>query len=184
MHERSTILWRRLDLPGHEAAYLELAPDGWRLGGSAVFGGEEGEPCALTYEILCDGAWRTVSSRVTGWIGARSVNAVVETAGGRWTLNGGEARDVEGAIDVDLNFSPSTNLLPIRRLDLAVGAEATVVAAWLRFPSFTLERLEQTYRRTGPSSWRYESAGGRFARDLEVRDDGFVTQYPGLWVAE
>ncbi|HEY0592524.1 MAG TPA: putative glycolipid-binding domain-containing protein, partial [Thermoanaerobaculia bacterium] len=67
---------------------------------------------------------------------------------------------------------------------LAVGSEATVRAAWLRFPSFRLEPLEQTYRRTAPSTWRYESAGGRFARDLTVREDGFVTSYPDFWVAE
>lgn len=31
--------------------------------------------------------------------------------------------------DLDLNFSPSTNLIPLRRLGLAVGAEAPVRAA-------------------------------------------------------
>lgn len=36
-------------------------------------------------------------------------------------------------VDIDLNFSPSTNLLPIRRFDLSVGASAIVRAAWLRF---------------------------------------------------
>lgn len=183
MRERSSILWRRLDAPGHEAAYLEREGSGWRLAGCAVFSAD-GEPCALEYDIRCDAAWRTLAARVDGWIGARAVSAVIEAAGGHWTLNGAEVAEVEGAIDIDLNFSPSTNLLPIRRLDLSVGEEATVVAAWLRFPSFALERFEQTYRRTAPSRWRYESAGGTFARDLAVRDDGFVTEYPGLWIAE
>jgi hypothetical protein len=39
----------------------------------------------------------------------------------------------EGCLDIDLGFSPSTNLLPIRRLTLAVGEAATVRAAWLPF---------------------------------------------------
>jgi hypothetical protein len=38
-------------------------------------------------------------------------------------------------------FSPSTNLLPIRRLNLGVGQAAKVQAAWLRFLGFTLESL-------------------------------------------
>jgi hypothetical protein len=99
----------------------------------------------------------------------------------RWWLNGEECPEVAGCIDLDLNFSPSTNLLPIRRLNLAVGQEASVRAAWLRFPSFKLEPLEQIYRRAGPSVYRYESAGGGFVTDLEVNEAGFVTHYPNLW---
>jgi hypothetical protein len=102
----------------------------------------------------------------------------------RWRLNGEECAEVAGCIALDLNFSPSTNLLPIRRLNLAIGQEAGVRAAWLRFPSFKLEPLEQIYRRTGPSFYRYESAGGRFVTDLEVDEAGFVTHYPNLWRVE
>jgi hypothetical protein len=45
-----------------------------------------------------------------------------------------------GCVNIDLNFSPSTNLLPIRRLDLSVGASAIVRAAWLRFPGMNVQR--------------------------------------------
>jgi hypothetical protein len=102
----------------------------------------------------------------------------------RWRLNGAETAAVEGCIDVDLNFSPSTNLLPIRRLDLAVGQSAEVRAAWLRFPSFNLEPLQQSYRRIDETAYRYESAGGTFVRDLQVAESGLVLQYPGFWEAE
>jgi hypothetical protein len=91
---------------------------------------------------------------------------------------------VAGCIDLDLNFSPSTNLLPIRRLDLAIGQEAEVQAAWLRFPSFTLERLEQLYRRIDVATYRYESAGGKFVTELQVNAAGFVTHYPNAWQVE
>jgi uncharacterized protein len=91
---------------------------------------------------------------------------------------------VEGCIDIDLGFSPSTNLLPIRRLELAVGEEAAVTAAWLPFPSLVFERLPQVYRREGEGTYRYASSGGVFVRRLEVNPAGFVTSYPGLWQAE
>jgi hypothetical protein len=111
------------------------------------------------------------------------VQIVIDSAR-RWWLNGKECAAVAGCSDLDLNFSPSTNLLPIRRLNLAVGQEASVRAAWLRFPSFKLEPLEQIYRRTGPSVYRYESAGGKFVTDLEVDEAGFVTDYPNVWRVE
>jgi hypothetical protein len=73
---------------------------------------------------------------------------------------------------------------PIRRLNPAVGPSAEVNAAWLRFPSFALERLAQVYRRLTESIYRYESGDRRFVADLEVNADGFVTNYPGGWRAE
>lgn len=178
-----TVLWRRLDLPGHESASLERADGGWRLAGAAIF--TDGDRlCRLYYQVACDHAWRTTGARVAGWMGDDAVEVVIEADGaGRWRLNGRECPQVEGCIDVDLSFSPSTNLLPIRRLGLEVGEEAAVRAAWLRFPGFTLEPLEQRYRRTGEHAWRYESAGGAFVRDLTVDDVGFVVRYPGLWEA-
>ena len=102
----------------------------------------------------------------------------------RWRLDGAERPEVEGCLDIDLNFSPSTNLLPIRRLDLAVGEQASVRAAWLRFPSFSLEPLQQRYHRLDGGLYRYESGGGRFTADLLVDESGFVTRYPGVWEAE
>ena len=99
-------------------------------------------------------------------------------------MNGAVVPAVEGAIDFDLNFSPSTNLLPIRRLTLAVGQEGVVRAVWLRFPGFELEPLEQVYRRLSESTYRYESAGGRFVAELSVDALGFVARYPGFCETE
>jgi hypothetical protein len=178
----SSILWRRLDRAGDEASRIEPHAGGWRLAGTAVFEHER-QACRLDYAVLCDPGWRTVSTRVDGWLGDREVKVEI-LAGGhdqrRWRLNGSECSAVAGCTDVDLNFSPSTNLLPIRRLNLAVGSESRVRAAWLRFPGFELEPLEQVYRRIGESTYRYESASGRFVADLEVNELGFVMRYPGF----
>jgi uncharacterized protein len=179
-----SVLWRWLDRPGHEAAIVRAADAGWVLAGCAAFA-HEGSPCQLAYEVVCDEGWRTVSATVDGWVGSRPVGVGIAVDDqGRWRLNGSPCPAADGCIDVDLNFSPSTNLLPIRRLGLSVGEDARVRAAWLRFPEFTLEPLEQVYRRTGPSTYRYQSGDGSFVRDLEVAELGFMTSYPGFWSAE
>jgi len=129
------MLWRRLDLPGHEIASLEPLEEGWKLSGTAIFASQPG-PARLDYTVVCDSAWRTNSARVSGAIGHKEIDLIIVVdAARRWRLNGTECASVEGSIDLDLGFSPSTNLLPIRRLTLAVGVEAKVRAAWLPFPS-------------------------------------------------
>ena len=179
-----SILWRCIDAPGHEACRLFSQDSEWQLEGTAVFSHEH-QPCRLSYLVECDGNWNTRRARVSGWL-ANTVVDINLVADGerRWRLNGIERPAVAGCIDVDLNFSPSTNLIPIRRLNLAVGQEAQVTAAWFRFPSLELEPLSQVYRRVDESTYRYESDEGQFVADLTVDRVGFVTNYPGVWKLE
>lgn len=179
-----SILWRRLDRPGHEFARVFAQAPGWQLHGTAVFTHDQ-QPCRLDYQITCDSQWRTVAAAVAGRVGSQSIEIELAVeADRRWQVNQQDCPEAAGCLDLDLNFSPSTNLLPIRRLNLAIGQAAEVRAAWLRFPSFKLEPLAQTYRRLDDTTYRYESAGGRFVTELQVNAIGLVTQYPKIWQAE
>lgn len=179
-----TILWRRLDAPGHDWATVFSRDGGWQLSGSAIFS-EDHVHCRLEYVVVCDAEWRTTSASVTGWVGEKEVRIeIAADAAGRWRIAGVEQSSVAGCLDVDLSFTPATNLLPIKRLALEVGMRHDVRAAWLTFPGLTLEPLDQAYHRVSPCVYRYESNGGAFTADLEVDDDGFVVRYPGLWRTE
>ena len=101
-----------------------------------------------------------------------------------WSVGGIETPALQGCDDIDLGFSPATNLLPIRRLALQVGSKSTVRAAWVRFPELAVEVLVQSYERVSDDRYVYESAGGAFRRELQVDEFGCVIDYPGLWRAE
>jgi len=178
------VLWRRLDRPGHEAARLIFHHPFWQLSGTCVFA-HEGEPCRLEYLVACTASWHARHAKVAGWIGRRCVRVdVAADANRRWRLNGNECDEVTGCIDLDLAFSPATNLLPIRRLALPPGQRAEVTAAWLRFPDLTLRPLAQAYQHIEDRRYRYESRDPSFAAELEVNAAGMVVRYPGLWEAE
>jgi uncharacterized protein len=174
-----TVLWKSIPWPGHEAA--RLLEGG--LEGAAAFLNDS-EVCCLDYPIVCNDDWSTHSARVDGWVGAREIHIAIEAANGVWSLNGLEQPQVAGCIDVDLNFSPSTNVLPIRRLQLAAGESQVVRAAWLRFPSFVLEPLEQRYTRVAEDRVRYESYTTNFSAELRVSANGMVLDYENIWRAE
>lgn len=179
-----SILWRSLIFPGHEACRLFSQDSHWNLEGTAVFS-HELLPCRLDYKVICDPSWRTLSAKVEGWVGNTLISIQIRTdVDQHWWVNESEEPSVMGCIDLDLNFSPSTNLLPIRRLNLVVGETADLKAAWLRFPSFRLETLAQRYSRLSEVDYRYESAGGQFVTDLKVDRSGFVVDYPGVWQSE
>ena len=122
---------------------------------------------------------------VQGWYGNTAVDLHVRVGADlQWFLNGRSVLAVARAIDVDLAFTPATNLLPIRRLKLPVGSSAPVVAAWLPFPEIDLRPLDQVYHRASNDTYRYSSQGGMFTATLTVSPFGFVTNYAGLWVEE
>lgn len=60
----ASILWRGSTLGGHEA-------------------------CRLDYRIVCNSGWNTLSGKVAGWLGERSVEVELRIdSGHRWWLNG------------------------------------------------------------------------------------------------
>lgn len=113
-------------------------------------------------------------------MGQRRLRLRVE-AEGNWSHDGHRLAQAAGCLDVDLEWSPSTNTLPIRRLGLAPGGTKAVAAAWVRFPSLEVQRIEQTYERLAKRRYRYRS--GRSTADLAVDDDGMVLQYGVNWKA-
>ncbi len=175
------IIWQRLDMLGHESAWVFSDEAGWSLDGSAVFV-FEGKPCRLDYLIDCDDEWNTVFATIVGWVGNEVIDIEAEVDEDRvWKLNGDLIDAVAGCIDIDLNFSPVTNTLPIRRLEMAVGESERLRSAWLRFPSFEFEALDQIYTRLDETTYRYESSGGSFTGELKVNPFGLVTVYPDYW---
>jgi hypothetical protein len=179
-----SIVWRRLDKPGQEFAFFYFDNSCWHLNGRADFIHEE-QLCCLEYRLKCNSEWEFLSGRVSGSVGEKVVGIEISVERNRrWLLNGQECAQATGCVDLDLNFSPLTNTLPVRRLNLNVGEKAEVRAAWLKFPGFEIEPLEQSYYRIDRTTYRYESAGGKFTADLKVNETGFVTCYPNFWQIE
>jgi hypothetical protein len=180
----ATVLWRRLDVPGHDFCRLVSRGEGWELQGTAVFR-ENGFSCCWRYEVRCDATWHTQSAVLTGWMGAEELQFEIEANDQRrWRLNGVDCPQVEGCLDLDLGITPATNLLPLRRLSLPVGAEGAVTSAWFDPSIMSLAPLRQTYRRIGETRYAYRSIEGDFAAELGTDAAGFVVDYPTLWIAE
>lgn len=181
------ILWRRLDLPGHDAATLRETGDGAHLRGMAVFQDESG-PTALRYSVRCDAEWLTTEGTVEGWCGSRPVELrLVRSRAGDWTMNGVACPAVAGCADLDLNFTPATNLMPLRRLNLPLGRTAEVRSAWLEWPASILRPLTQRYTRRSATEYHYEAdlpGADKFVGVLQVEPGGWVLDYAGLWRAE
>ncbi len=182
LYRRHDVLWKRLDSSGGDGGFIERLDSGYKLIGAAVFE-EDGIRQTVQYTIRCTNDWRTASCQVAYETTDRKIELDIHANDGRWSLNSEPVAAVAGSVDIDLAFSPMTNLLPIRRLGLKVGESATITVAWLRFPDFDLHPLQQTYTRLANRAFRFETLEGTFSRDLTVDEFGAIVHYPGLWGA-
>ncbi|MEM1065866.1 MAG: putative glycolipid-binding domain-containing protein [Pseudomonadota bacterium] len=177
-----TIQWRGFDPPGTESCEISERRTGWRFVGRAVTTGDW--PARLSYAISLSSHWVTRAVRIIGTVGEDVIDlTITRSSAGHWAMNGTPHPALEGANDIDLGFSPATNTCAIRRLGPALDTARATTAAWLDPTDWALKPLRQTYTQTGPNTWAYRSPTTGYSTQLTVNNDGFVTDYPGLWVA-
>jgi hypothetical protein len=169
------VLWIRQDRPGNDACRFANAEGGFLIDGSAT----DADWNITRYRVRARDDGTTRRAR----IGADSRIFIRRAPDGVWTSNGTEVPGLEEALDIDLGFTPATNTLALRRLNLAVGAEAEITAAWFDPADEQLKPMRQSYRRTGQTEYLYRSGTGFQAR-LTVDAHHVVRDYDGLWRAQ
>lgn len=173
------ILWQGLIAPSTERFAAARTETGCQLAG-LILQAHQGAPYVVRYSIDVDQAWRTRAVQIELENDGKHRTSLVADGAGHWSRDGKQVPVLDNCLDVDLEWSPSTST-PIRRLRLALGESRAVTAAWVRFPSLEVQRLEQSYERVDERRYRYRS--GRFSADLAVDDDGMVLQYGVNWKA-
>jgi uncharacterized protein len=177
----ATMRWRRLDMPGHDDCTLERTDHGYALHGTAVYQHPAGT-AHLGYSAYYDPDWASLSGSVGGVIGTRQVHFDL-TLQGVWHLNGVAMPGLSHP-DLDFGFTPATNLAPLHRVHIKLGARVALPAAWLDVDAGTLIELPQTYERRGDAEYWYEAPTVNYRALLEFAPNGFVARYPTLWEAE
>lgn len=151
---------------------------------SAIFGKYRGLDIQVDYEIRTDPAWRVTSCRVKSLVGTRSTELLLEHLSDGWTSGGVATTWNDRCVDIDISLTPFTNTLPIKRLNLLVGASATIDVVYIDILNGDAFPVQQTYRRISESVFRFETVPNDFEADITVSPNGFVVDYPELFWLE
>ncbi len=178
------LMWQTLDAPGFEHVRLDDGHPGWDVYDSMVIREHDGQVRRGGYTLVVDKAWRTLEIRIMVEQAPGSMAALHLLANGEGVWADAEEHripELDGCVDVDIQWSPLTNTLPVRRLDLRPGEEQEIRVAYIELPSLTVRPVIQRYTRLNGGRVRYESETRDFACELQIDEDGFVELYPDLF---
>jgi hypothetical protein len=174
-------LWRPITGQGLERCEMEPTSTGFRIGGTTLIT-VDGEPFEIRYSILTSPEWivSTVGVHVQGPEGDRRL-ALASDRAGSWSVTEEPVAGLDGAVDVDLAWTPAAHTVPIKRLGLEVGESAETIAVGVGFPGHDIERKTLRYERIALRRYRFST--GSYESPLEVDEHELVVAQPGRWIS-
>jgi uncharacterized protein len=170
-----------------ESVRVQLSGKRIKANGRIVAAAADTNPAfAAYYDLLTDdrGATKRLGMTVTLAERERQL-AVARDEENMWlvTDHQGESRAAyEGALDVDVVFSPFFNALPIRRCGLLERADSiTVPTIYVRLPEMAVTSAMVSYRSPAPGSTEGIKVHSPVSEvTLTVDPEGFIVDYPSL----
>jgi hypothetical protein len=181
------LTWRAHDARRMESVRVQLSGKRIKANGRIVAAAADTNPAfAAYYDLQTDdrGATKRLGMTVTLAERERQL-AIARDEENMWlvTDHQGESRAAyDGALDVDVVFSPFFNALPIRRCGLMERADSiTVPTIYVRLPEMAVTSAMVGYSSAGAGTGEGIKVHSPVSEvTLTIDDDGFIVDYPGL----
>ncbi|OPX05966.1 putative glycolipid-binding domain-containing protein [Mycobacterium sp. AT1] len=180
------LTWRAHDVPRMESVRVQLSGNRIKAYGRIVAAATEVHPAfSASYDLVTDdsGATKRLSLTVTMAERERQLN-IARDEENMWLVqdkqNQATREPHDGALDVDVVYSPFFNALPIRRTGIHQRAESlSLPVVYVRIPELTVETVVVDYASDGPNAGiKLKSPVAETT--ITVDDEGFIRDYPGL----
>lgn len=179
------LTWRAQDISRMESVRIQLSGKRIKANGRIVAAATATNPAfGAFYELQTDEKGATKRFGLTVTLAERERQlAIARDEENMWLITDhqGERRSgYNGALDVDLVFSPFFNALPIRRLGIHERADSVVLPmVYVNVPEMTVDAATVSYTSEG----RLDAIKLRSPvadTTVVVDADGFIVDYPGL----
>ena len=179
------LTWRAHDVPRMESVRVQLSGDRVKAYGRILAAATPSHPAfSASYDLVTDelGATKRLSLTVTLAERERQLS-IARDEESMWLVqdhSGQTSRSAfDGALDVDLIFSPFFNALPIRRTGVyrADGGSVTMPVVYVRVPDLSVDVATISYS-SGSDGIKLHSPVAETT--ITVDSDGFILDYPGL----
>ncbi|MCV7034561.1 hypothetical protein BMW24_020775 [Mycobacterium heckeshornense] len=181
------LTWRAHDASRMESVRIQLSGKRIKANGRIVAAATASNPAfGAYYDLQTDETGATKRLGLTVTLAERERQlSIARDEENMWlvTDHRGESRAAyDGALDVDVVFSPFFNALPIRRCGLHEHAESiTVPMVYVRLPEMSVDSATVSYASSGRGNTEGIKLRSPVAETtITVDADGFIVDYPGL----
>ncbi|MEZ5833510.1 MAG: putative glycolipid-binding domain-containing protein [Dongiaceae bacterium] len=175
------LVWRRImDDQSFEICTVTSVPDGFGISGH-IIAVQDSEPLTVAYDIRCGRDWSARDIAIGQVLGNARRDLRLARAGAGWLVDGAPDPRLDGCAEPDLGYTPATNALAIRRLDLEIGQAAEITCAWVKFPDLQIEPSLQRYERLGEHEYRYTNVASGFTAIVTVDALALPVTYERIW---
>lgn len=181
----SELIWQHLEAPGWEHVRVITEHPGWTVFDSILVREHKGKVLRGGYTLVVDKQWRTLELRFMLESEPGSMQGVhlLSEGKGRWTdADEQHIPELDGILDVDIQWSPLTNSLPLNRLAMAEGSDHDIRVAYIALPDLTLQVVDQHYHRQNASTVIFSAPGSSATYPITVDQEGYVAAYPDLFI--
>ncbi|BBY74889.1 hypothetical protein MPRF_17880 [Mycolicibacterium parafortuitum] len=181
----AVLTWRAHDEPRMESVRVQMSGKRIKAYGRVVAAATSAHPAfSASYDLVTDelGGTKRLSLTVTLAERERQLS-IARDEENMWLVqehSGQTSRSAfDGALDVDMVFSPFFNALPIRRLGVLPGSgeSAVVPVVYVRVPDLSVVVETISYDATDTGIKLKSPVADT---TITVDDDGFILDYPGL----
>ncbi|MGI8580951.1 MAG: putative glycolipid-binding domain-containing protein [Chitinophagaceae bacterium] len=86
-----------------------------------------------------------------------------------------------GCTTIDISLSPFTNTLPINNLNLPEGLTKEIRVNYINLLALECKSVKQRYTNLSNHLYKFEDLTSGFTSSIEIDEEGYVIDYPGLW---
>jgi len=178
------LTWRAHDVPRMESVRVQLSGKRIKAYGRIVAAATPSHPAfSASYDLVTDEAGATKRLSLTVTLAERERQlSIARDEENMWLVqqHTGESKRAayDGALDVDVIFSPFFNALPIRRTGLYQRTESvTCPVVYVRLPELSVDPAVISYSSADDGIKLHSPVA---ETTISVDDDGFILDYPGL----
>jgi hypothetical protein len=179
---QKTILWDGLLNDTDEHCNVNFLTDAIMVR-SEIEGWAHGVPVYADYTLKLTLSWEVQEFEINFHVKDTQHNyTLLRDANSNWKdASGNEYPEFEGCRFIDVSLTPFTNSLPVNGLFLPHGESADFDLVYVDIVANEIRKEHQKYTKAGHHNYHFENADASFTADLQVDDDGFVIEYPGLF---
>ncbi len=180
----SELIWQHLEAPGWEHVRVITEHPGWTVFDSILAREANGQVLRGGYTLVVDKEWRTLELRfmLESEPGSMQGIHLLSEGDGRWfDADEQHIPELDGILDVDIQWSPLTNTLPLNRIGMETGSHHDIRLAYIALPEPRLQVVEQHYHRPDTSTLELSVPGSNEKYPMTVDEDGYVVHYPELF---